>query len=700
MIQKYTVKYASLVVLVGALAGVSACSGTDDPKTIDPGIVKCERDDISEPALAQAFNLAEPTSGFVCPEEDQDWYRITLTDQEKIARVSLSMSVPLSQIEPTYAFYTINSAGEPETVVASPPATSIGAKLNDVHCMEAGEYLFVVRDQGDNAEDFRHPYTVTVTGQPDPDLNEPNNEQATAHVMSSGSSVQAAIACGGDEDYYKVEIPQGVILRMKLTAPIAGYEPTLLLLDDTGQPIVTQSNPSGGVQETNIDRYEVVPGAGTYYILVKDDDNADANPDVLYTLLVELVTDQDPNEPNNHPSVATPLSASAVTCSGSWSTSMEFQGTIGSPGDNDWYELPLSGCNNGIIEAEVVLNNNNLPTAEQWAFNEKIQATVSLIRPHAESPCVNDQDCITLNKSCEDSWDCAGYFNTCLPEQLCSGASVCLPSGSCGALETQRRYQCSPTVAECQPNSGAQPPVNKAVISAPLFGDGHVYLRVSDFQADGGAPDVLYTLKVRVRTDPDANERSNLYANELPPVIPVWRQPAVDIPIHDCTIGDCCDSGTWVTGVLAYESDMDWYRYPHPCPGQDCTARVVYDVDGGPVDFTIRVSRQTDDEDSWFPVLRSDEAANQVARSGALGGSSAGDSCFYAFSGHSSSNGYYYYVSVRDVLALYNNSGIVRPDSRDWSTDQTYRFCVEKVDNACLEPPCQIYETGCGVPQQ
>jgi len=691
-----------LFAVTAFLSGLFAasCSGPDDPKTIDPGMVECERDNISEPGLAQIFNLNEPSTGFVCPEEDQDWYRVTLTNQEQIVSVSLSMSVPLSQIEPTYAFWSLNAAGEPETVVAQPPATSIGAHLDVVHCMEPGDYLFVVSDEGNDAEDFRHPYTIAVKGQPDPDPNEPNNERTGAKGLTSGTSVQAAIACRGDQDYYSIEVPTGVIVRMKLTAPIAKYQPTLELLSYDGQILVTESNDSGAVQETNIDRYEVVPAAGTYYVLVKDNDNAEANPDVLYTLLLELVTDQDPNEPNNHPSVATQLSGSSVTCSGSWSSTMQFQGTIGSPGDSDWFELPLTGCNNGLIEAEVVLNNNNLPMNEQWDFNDKIQATVALIRPHAGDSCDSDQDCITLNKSCEDGWDCAGLFNTCLPEQLCSGASVCLPSDVCGALETQRRYQCSPTVAECQKSSGTQPPKNQATISAPLYDDSHVYLRVSDFQADGGAPDVLYTLKVRVRTDPDTHERSNLYANELPPIIPVWRQPAVDIPVHDCTNGDCCGSGNWVTGSLGYESDIDWYRYPHPCAGQDCTARIVYDVDGGPVDFTIRVSRQTDDEDSWFEALASDELANQLARSGALGGTAAGDSCFYAYSGHAASGGFYYYVSVRDVLELYNNSGLVRPESRDWSPEQTYRFCVEKVYNACLEPPCQVYETGCGIPQQ
>ena len=70
--------------------------------------------------------------------------------------------------------------------------------------------------------------------------------------------------------------------------------------------------------------------------------------------------------------------------------------------------------------------------------------------------------------------------------------------------------------------------------------------------------------------------------------------------------------------------------------------------------------------------------------SGSFGGVGAGaEECFYAYFEHGGYN-----LLVRDLTA----------DASDWSSDQRYRFCVEKVSNTC-EAPCMDYgETGCGQP--
>ncbi|MEL6181654.1 MAG: hypothetical protein AAFS10_22030, partial [Myxococcota bacterium] len=296
--------------------------------------------------------------------------------------------------------------------------------------------------------------------------------------------------------------------------------------------------------------------------------------------------------------------------------------------------------------------------------------------------------CTTLNATCNESLDCAGLFDTCLPEGLCAGATACLPEGSCGAIQTLRRYTCSPTVAECQPASGNPPPPNEARLSAPLLGDDVVYFRVSDFQSDGSAPETLYTLRVRVRSEPD-DEPDNTYVNELTD-IGEGRMPR-DITARDCTgdMPDCCGPNTWIEGSLSYDGDVDWFQYPHPCPGEDCMVRILYEVDGGPVDFVMSVHRGNP---LWFTLFDNAEQDNQQQRVGALGGLGAGDSCFYAFQGHQGEP-FLYRISVRDLFALYPNSSIVRPQSRDWNPDQTYRFCVEKIADVCQDP-CIILENG------
>jgi len=87
--------------------------------------------------------------------------------------------------------------------------------------------------------------------------------------------------------------------------------------------------------------------------------------------------------------------------------------------------------------------------------------------------------------------------------------------GVCGAIQTERHYQ----VAAVPATISAAPPENKVSLGAPWFGDDTIYLRVSDYQSDGGDPSVTYTLRVRIRLDPDPADRAsppnNLYGNLL-----------------------------------------------------------------------------------------------------------------------------------------------------------------------------------------
>lgn len=662
------------------------------PGQVEPETAECVRDDHSAPA--DAIAAGESNSGFVCPVEDADWYQLTIGPAERLVRVGLSMAAELSPVEPTYAIYRETQAGEPDQAVASARAARTGGSLEEVHCLDSGPHLLAVRDAGDDAQDVRNEYSLTVQTGADPDGNEPNEGPETSTLLASGDDVTAWIACSGDVDVYRLEVPEGNLLHLRLTSAIAGWEPTLELLDTHGSVVVFEENLSGSVEPTEIDRYEVLPGAGTYYVVVRDDDGVDADPDVAYQLSVDFVVDSDPNEPNNHPDEATALAGSAQDC-GAGST-FTATGTIGSPGDDDWFVLPLSGCERGVLQARVALGTDGLSDEDAWVVNSQVQATVTMVRPHAESPCNRDEECTTLQQACSDDIGCAGVFDTCLGQQgLCAGATVCLPQGFCGANVVQRHYACNSRLDECQPEQ--TPPANSAEFAAPLFGQDVAYLRVSDFQANGAAPDRIYDLDVRIFTDPDPGEPSNVFTNVIDPDFPnsEHRRLATEIPVHDCTSGDCCGGGDWVDGWLSYENDLDFFSYLHPCPGEDCTLRFHYRVDEGPVDTVMNIRRGGS---LWFTAFDLEELGTQPAISGTMGGTTESDRCFYAYNGHGDES-FRYYVEVRDLFELYSDEETVRPDSRDWSSAQRYSLCVEKISNVCEVPPCQIYENGCGQPR-
>ena len=180
-------------------------------------------------------------------------------------------------------------------------------------------------------------------------------------------------------------------------------------------------------------------------------------------------------------------------------------------------------------------------------------------------------------------------------------------------------------------------------------------------------------------------------------------EPLDMAPIEEPAQGElwpsCClsDQARWTEGVLSYEDDQDLYTYAHPCPGEDCMVTIYYELDEGPVDMLWQLYQG---EDLWFdPIVPVAELPINAALSGQFGGLQEGDACLYAWQGHMSSeegNPFLYTLAIRDL----------RP-TRDWSSEQRYRFCIEKSGNGCFEPPCELSEPptepgrvgGCRVPR-
>ena len=634
------------------------------------GEPRCDFDDSEDPSTAAPATVGETLTGFVCPREDEDWYEVELGAADAWIGVELEMGSTRSPVEATYALWSQTATGEAMTAVATPTADAVGGPLNEVHCVPPGRYFVVVRDQNDDAADLRNPYRLTLRTGPEMDALEPNDEPAAAVPTALGATTTATVSCAGDEDWYAFDIPAGSVLRVRLRSEIAAYEPAIQVLDSEGAIVVSDENPGGRIRATDIDIFRVLPSAGQYYVVVRDDDGDGADPGVPYELFVEALDDLDENEPNDHPSEATPLAPQ--TCGGAWSGWVETQGTIGSAGDVDYFAIPLTGCAGGLLEAELRIASGGLSNDAAWERQRNVQASVSLVRSHGPSACDDDLDCRTLSLPCDGNLDCEGYFNSCLTEGLCGGATVCLPSGSCGATEVERHYTTVPVPSPVT----EPPPPNEALLSAPLFANEIAYIRVSDFQSDGGDPEAVYSLRMRVRTEPDAAEPNNLFVNTLTSEVPVDESLPRAVPITVQPAGGCgAGSPGWVTGRISYENDLDWYRYDHPCPGADCMVQLSVEVDAGPVDTGFFIFTG---DDTWFT------REFPAGASGRLGGLGAGDDCFYAYQRHSRP----YHIMVRDRAG----------DGRNWDADQSYRFCVERIANTCQAPCVDYGATGCGQP--
>jgi hypothetical protein len=669
----------------GAVSLGTGCQKKES-ETPDAEVVGCPRDDSRDAKTALALQPGKSVTGYICPRQDMDWYTFTLGSGDRLLSVSPQMSTAITAVELTYSIYSTRDTEKALAVSSSDSAEQI-------HCLDPGDYVLVLRDQGNDHEDIRHAYSLAVSGQPEPDPAEPNNGLETASAIASDSSANGYIACVGDQDWYAVEIAPGNVLAVNLSSQLSAYQPKLRLLSADGNALAERVNLASGVEATSLDIYYVPSASGKYYLVVSDDDDKEADAKVPYTLTYQAVQDNDTREPNNSPAEATALSEAIQPCGSSWSTTFEMRGTVGARGDVDWYKLPVSHCNGGVVEAELQFDTAALSAEQAWQFQEKVQSALALVRAHPSTSCKKDTDCQSLKIACDpkkEGWECEGFFNSCRSDGFCAGGSACLPQGVCGATETERHYQ----VASIPATVSQAPPDNKVSLSAPLFGDDTVYLRVSDYQSDGGDPSVMYTLRVKIRADPDPADRTsppnNLYGNLLNndnfPVEQSFSR-AVSLPVHDCTAGDCCSNSTWVTGAISYQNDVDWFKYTHPCPCRDCLLRLRYQVDNGPVTHGLYLYQG---ESEFF--------AFTIAGSGSFGT----NECLYAYQGHCGScptdggtggQCSTYYIAIRDYLGGGTIAQEAVGTASHWSADQPYRICLEKYSNKC-ESPCEVAADG------
>jgi hypothetical protein len=619
----------------------------------------------------------EEVSGWLCPLEDEDWYGFSVPTTDRVVRVELEALGARSPTEPVYVVWPREGDAVGDVAARTDPDHA-GRPLRDAHCLSPGDYFLEVRDQGDDGQDRRDPYRLLVHSEPEPDANEPNDASEGATPIPSGETRTGYVACRGDRDVFSLPARVGEILLARLSMPETQLVPALRIYGPDGELVVEGTNPGAERGPTSIVLSRVAPADGTYTVVVEDATGARGDPDVAYELSASALEDFDGNEPNDHPREATALASSPTTCGGAWSASFTATGTIGSEGDEDWFALPVVGCRGALVEAELTFAATG-DVASQWELQRKVQASVALVRSHPGSPCDRDEGCTMLQAPCESGWDCEGFFNTCLPEGVCAGATVCMSDGLCGANQAQRSYRSSVASSTTEP-----PPPNRAYLLAPILDDRPLFLRVTDFQSNGGDPAALYTLTVRVRHETDPADATtpgnNLYTPTTLTDVPVRESMsrAIPIAVHDCPAGDCCDSGTWVRGTIGHQHDLDFFEMPHPCPGEDCNVRIHYQVDDGPVDHALWIY------ESGGGGFISRELPN--ARSGTFGGVGAeADGCTYAYHRH----GERYYVMVRDR----------EDDGADAAPEQSYRFCVEKAANGC-QAPCMDFgpeRGGCGV---
>lgn len=650
----------------------------------------CDFDESEDHTTTLEGDLSMGVEGWICPTTDDDWYDLEVPASDRLVRIQLAAGSNRSPVEPVWAIYD-NNGGELGDPVAD-PGPGEGVERDDTTCIDPGSYFLEIRDRGDDNRDIRDPYTLTVTTSPEPDMNEPNDDAAGAPALTSGTPVTGYIACAGDRDFFDtppVTAGQIIIAQLEVAEETA-ILPTLTIRTPDGELLLEEANLGSERGPTNILVSRVLQDGGIYSVEVSANEGNVGDAETPYTLTISLVTDADMNEPNDTPEEATEPLGSAIGCTNSWTTAFTAMGTIGSAADDDWFRLPVNAsCRGALMEATVTVS-AGATDQESWERQEEVQAQLALVRVDTLSTCDADSDCSTLaNRTCSNEWDCEGYFNTCITD-ACAGATQCLGS-NCLANQASRNY----TRSRIPSMITEPPPPNTATLVAPILDNQPVFIRVTDFQGDGGDPQGIYTLTVRLRNDPDGNDTypgNGLYTprqlvvdEEGNDPIPVRRSESRATPITVQAAGGCSNMANWTRGAISYEFDYDWFTFTRPgAATAHQTIRIHWQVDAGPVTpgfFTYY------NGDFWI-------TRGLSAGSSGVAGSTEEGQCVYLpnnVDGDGPSHSGDYYILVRDRGDSLGEGG------NDADPDQGYAFCIENVGPGC-QLPCMVnpMETGGG----
>lgn len=173
-----------------------------------------------------------------------------------------------------------------------------------------------------------------------PDIQEPNNTQATAGTIALATNYNALIATNTDNDYYKFTVAAGSSITVSLTTLPFDYD--VQLLNSAGTVIGSSTN--GGTTSETITYNNAA--AGTYTVRVFGYNGA-FSATLCYTLRVTSTAAACSNvpEPNETQSAGVTIS-----------TNTDFNSQIATGTDVDWYKF-----NNIAGQSNIYITLANLP---------------------------------------------------------------------------------------------------------------------------------------------------------------------------------------------------------------------------------------------------------------------------------------------------------------------------------------------------
>ena len=472
---------------------------------------------------------------------------------------------------------------------------------------------------------------------------------------TSGQNGEGYISYQGDIDWFAIDVNQsGQLMRINLVSNQAtelDLRYTLYHTDGT-TPVNTNYWANGSATPISLGDVLPVPQTGTYYLVIEDEANDEADLQAKYSFQIELQQNPDPRDrvsDNNGPDRATPIS-SGVTISDAY---------LATRADEDWYRLEAPGVNDSsnpaLLEIDLVINNNS-PT----------DPAIDLIVPDPRNSCNAGDSCDTIDWSCSGSThECANAkcpSHECLEhEEKCRGAGFCTPEGGCAFRHLTMHGA----------NWSTSGNLHHLHTVAPMYSSVY-YIMVRDFASDDLDVDNSYQLTLTVRNEPDINEAppNGLYL----PYATNDQDDCTRRANHDkakdiwCTEslnfnGLECET---ISGYLSFRGDQDWFilrGFSHENeaePLQESTK----------VDWDIRWDYSFSGKSSLSINYRQYGEQTGFFHNGPASGTFGDDECVY-ICGEFPRGNPPYYIQIQDN------------DRKDWDYDNPYSLKIRFYRSTC-----------------
>jgi len=316
-------------------------------------------------SLATKLPMEKVVEGYIEFHNDEDWFKF---QGKKNSIVDITLTNAPATSSPVK--YTMEMWGSKSNKRIWRMRGVDGSKGTTVlksrrYISEDGDYFLNIRDwNGDNYE-RKNPYKLTVKKVDVSDKNEPNNgantdtSRSLATPIESDKSVEGLIGYQEDEDWYKIRIQKGKLLKIELTnapATSSTVSYTLSMWNSKDKKRMWRlRGGDGGSGTTTIKTVAYAPIEDDYFLRVYDWNNSNYEDQKTYKFTVEILENPDLNEPNNGQNFdASKIMATPIA------KGKSIQGFIEYRKDYDWFvvdhkggELAVSLANEPLVSSRV-----------------------------------------------------------------------------------------------------------------------------------------------------------------------------------------------------------------------------------------------------------------------------------------------------------------------------------------------------------